>query len=90
MKELLEKILAGGAKELVGLEIEGVIPIRQELINETIAEGLKQGLTKEIELPKDAKAPEASQINALLAYVKCAEVKAESGKLTLAFHVKVD
>jgi hypothetical protein len=90
MKELLEKILAGGAKELAGLEIEGVIPIRQELINETLSEGLKQGLTKEIELPKDAKAPEASQINALLAHVKRAEVTAESGKLTLSFHVKVD
>jgi hypothetical protein len=90
MRELLEKILTGGAKELVGLEIEGVIPIRQELINETISEGLKQGLTKEIELPKDAKAPEASQINALLAHVKRAEVIAEGGKLTLSFHVKVD
>lgn len=90
MRELLEKILTGGAKELAGLEIEGIIPIRQELINETLSEGLKQGITKEIELPKDAKAPEASQINALLAHVKRAEVTAENGKLTLAFHVKVD
>ncbi|WP_309707814.1 hypothetical protein [Armatimonas sp.] len=89
MRELLEKILSGGGKELAGLEIEGVIPIRQELINETIAQGLKQGLTKEIELPKEAKAPEASQINALLAHVKRAEVTAEDGKLTIAFHVKV-
>jgi hypothetical protein len=90
MRELLEKILTGGAKELAGLEIEGVIPIRQELINETISEGLKQGVTKEIKLPEDAKAPEASQINALLAHVKRAEVTAEKGKLTLSFHVKVD
>ena len=90
MKELLEKILTGGAKELVGLEIEGVLPIRQELINEAISEGLKLGVTKEIELPKDAKAPEAAQINALLAHVKRANVTAEAGKLTLSFHVKVE
>ena len=90
MKELLEKIFAGGAKELAGLEIEGVIPIRQALINETLREGLKQGVTKEIELPADAKAPEAAQNNALLAHVKRAEVTAEGGKLTLSFHVKVE
>ena len=90
MKELLEKILAAGAKELAGLEIEGTIPIRQELINEALREGLKQGLTKEIEIPGDAKPPEAAQINALLAHVKRAEVIADSGKLTLTFHIKVE
>lgn len=86
MKELLEKILAGGAKELAGLELEGVIPIRQEFLNEALAEGLKQGVTKEI---PSGKPPEAAQINALLAHVKKAQVTAEDGKLTIAFQIKV-
>ena len=86
MKELLEKILTGGAKELAGLELEGVIPIRQEFLNEALAEGLKQGLTKDI---PEGKPPEAATINALLAHVKKAQVTAEDGKLTLTFHIKV-
>ena len=86
MKELLEKILAGGAKELAGLELEGVIPIRQELLNEALAEGLKQGVTKEI---PESKPPEAAQINALLSHVKKAQVTAEDGKLTITFQIKV-
>lgn len=87
MKELLEKILAGGGKELAGLELEGVIPIRQELINEALTEGLKQGVPGSL---PTAKAPDSATINALLAHVKKAEIKASEGRLTLSFHVKVD
>jgi hypothetical protein len=85
MKELIEKALAGGLKELAGLELNGTIPIRQELINEVIAETLESGVPeiKKVERP-------VVDVNTLLPHVKKAEVSAENGKLTLHFEIKID
>ncbi len=86
MKELIEKALAGGLKELAGLELSGTVPIRQELINEVIAETLESGVP---ELKKASERP-VVDVNALLPHVKKAEVTAENGKLTLHFQIKID
>jgi hypothetical protein len=86
VKELIEKALAGGLKELAGLELSGTVPIRQELINEVIAETLESGVP---ELKKSSERP-AIDVNALLPHVKKAEVSAENGRLTLHFQIKID
>jgi hypothetical protein len=86
VKELIEKALASGLKELAGLELTGTIPIRQELINEVIAETLQSGVPDK---PTASERP-AVDVNALLPHVKKAEVSAEDGKLTLHFEIKID
>ena len=84
MKELIEKALAGGLQELAGLELSGTIPIRQELINEVIAETLESGVPE-----KSPDRPQVS-VNTLLPHIKRAQISAENGKLTLQFEIKVE
>lgn len=82
MKELIESALAGGLKDLAGLELSGTIPVKQELINEA--------LQRAIETPLPA--PPGAKIDgkALLPYVKKAKIDAHDGKLTLIFEIKVE
>lgn len=88
MNELLDRMLLGGLKDLSGLEIEGVIPIRQEVLNEALRETLQSGVPQPS--GKAPKPPEGLDINALLAHVKNVGVTADDGKLTLSFSIKID
>jgi hypothetical protein len=87
VKELIEKALASGLQELAGLELSGTVPIRQEFINEVIAETLQSGVPETS--PQSSELPSVD-VNALLPHVKKAEVSAENGKLTLHFEIKID
>ena len=84
MKELIESALAGDLKDLAGLELSGTIPIKQELVNDAIAEALEKGVPE-----KKPDAPKVS-VNALLPHVKKAFVTASEGKLTFTFEIKID
>lgn len=44
MQELLNKYIANGFSDFAGLDIVGVIPIKQEIINQLIAEILQAGV----------------------------------------------
>jgi hypothetical protein len=41
MEKIINRIIAGGLKELSGLEVKGQLPLRDELLNEFLQEGLK-------------------------------------------------
>ena len=92
MKELIESALAGGLKELAGLELSGTIPIKQELINDAIAGALEKKEKGESPAPP-APAPHPRppvDVAALLPHVKHAEIRAEGGRLTVIFEIKID
>jgi hypothetical protein len=73
-------------KDFGGLELEGHIPVRQEILNEVIATGLTQGIE-----PPTKKIPKAEvDVNALLPHFKRVEITAEDGKITLDFAIRVD
>ena len=80
MKELIESALAGGLKDLAGLELSGTIPVKQELINEALQLAL--------ESPPPPTSPKFDG-KALLPYVKKAKIDANNGKLTLTFEIKI-
>ena len=81
MKELIENALAGGLKDLAGLELSGTIPVKQELINEALQLAL--------ESPPPPTSPKFDG-RSLLPHVKKARIDASDGKLTLTFEIKVD
>lgn len=82
MKELIESALAGGLKDLAGLELAGTIPIKQELINDALQLALETPPATGNGAKFDGKS--------LLPHVKKARIDASNGKLTLTFEIKVE
>lgn len=91
MKEIVERLLAGGLEELAGLTLEGTIPLRQELINTALAEALQVESGPSAPAGGGAPAPPpALDLSALARHVKRAEVEAQGGILTLRFAIRID
>lgn len=94
MDKLIQKLAANNFADLAGLNITGDIPVKQEVINDFIAEMLVSGLPS----PGAAgggsaaasdKAP-GLDVNLLLKLVKDVKVTADDGKVHLHFVVGVD
>jgi hypothetical protein len=102
MKQLIEKLIATNFADLEGLQISGTVPVKQELMNEVLAEVLKG----EISSPSAAasadaaapavvaepSAPRASgpRLNPkdLLKLITHAEITAHEGELRLNFEIR--
>ena len=85
MIALLKKYAANGFADFRGLTISGEIPVKQELINEVLAEYLSTATAA----ATPAGGPPVVDPKTLLQFVKKAEVRADAGVLTLDFEVKI-
>ena len=93
MANFLDKYLANGLRDFAGLQVRGSVPVKQEILNEILAEVLKQGQSDAAatEATPAAAAPPANlDPKALLRHVKNAQVRAEDGRLDLDFEVRID
>jgi len=81
MLSLLQKHAEQGFADFRGLHISGTVPVKQELINELIANFLQSP-------PPGAASPSGFDVRLLLPLVKNAEVTADSGVLTLRFEIR--
>ena len=92
MAHLLNKYISNGFADFKGLMITGSIPIKQEVINELIAEVLQKGISPSPTTGSDASSTPRLNLNVndLLKLVKRAEVKADDGKITLDCEIRVD
>jgi hypothetical protein len=88
MQTLIQKYLARGFSDFPGLTISGTIPIRQELINELIADVLlAAGADEPKEPPVPGRMPGVSP-QAVLKIVKKLEVRADAGLITVEFQLR--
>jgi hypothetical protein len=84
MSNPLQKHLQNGFADFDGLRISGTIPLREDLVNQLIADVLQSGL------PTPSATPEAKiDPNPLLQRVKSARVRFEAGRAVLDFEVGV-
>jgi hypothetical protein len=100
VNELLNRLIANDFADLDGLQVTGTLPVREELLNEVLAELLRQGQQGQA-APATGAAPSAAtettaaaapniDPKTLLRFVKNARVSAQDGRLTLHFDVRVD
>ena len=102
MKQLIEKLIATNFADFEGLQISGTVPVKQELMNEVLAEVLKGGLsspsaagTEEVG-PVSAQEPSAPRASSgprlnpkdLLRLITHAEITAHEGELRLNFEIR--
>ena len=82
MQDLVQGWAARGFADFPGLAIDGKIPLKQELLNDLIAQGLSSA--------GEAKSagPPAELVAALRPLLKKAEVTASEGVVTLHFQVR--
>lgn len=86
MIHLLQKYAANGFADFRGLRISGTVPVKQELINEVIAESLKLAIAPAID--KESTAPPVDP-KVFLSLVKKAEVRADAGVVIVDFELGV-
>jgi hypothetical protein len=94
MQDFINKHLANGLQAFQGATVTGNVPIRQEAINELIAEFLQPpAATSTEEAPDAASAdsvtPPPPRLD-LRKFVKHVAVQAQDGKLTVSFELRVD
>ena len=82
MQEWLKAQLAGGFSDFSGASLTGVIPVKEALVNELIAEALAAAREPEGAAP-------AFDARALATFVRAATVRAEPGVITLQVELKV-
>lgn len=86
MKSILEKLVANGFADFPGLKINGTLPVRQDLLNEIIAEQVQSwGAPKVIDKQEGG----IIDVAQLLKRIKQLKVRAEGGIVTLDFEVEV-
>jgi hypothetical protein len=101
MKQIIEKLIATNFADLEGLQISGTVPVKQELMNEVLAEVLKGDSSSTSPAGSDVApaaaaepaAPRASsgpRLNPkdLLKLITHAEVQAHEGELRLVFEIR--
>jgi hypothetical protein len=91
VQDLLNKHIANGFSDFEGLNITGIIPVKQEIINEVIAEFLQSGAQPASPPQPDLDTPSSPglDIKGLLKLVKKVEVKAADGKVIVGFQIAV-
>lgn len=104
MKQLIEKLIATNFADLEGLQISGSVPVKQELMNEVLAEFLKGGDSQEASPAESAESampaavPEPSaprkssgpRLNPkdLMKLITHAEITMHEGELRLNFEIR--
>ena len=89
MHRLLQKYIANGFADFSGLAISGKIPLKQELINEAIAEVLSsaQASTPVASQPRAAETA-LPAMESLLPLLKSVEIQAEPGVVMVSFQLR--
>ncbi|MES2465084.1 MAG: hypothetical protein V4671_31345 [Armatimonadota bacterium] len=94
MKQLIEKLIATNFADLEGLQISGTVPVKQELMNEVLAQVLKGEMSSS---PAGATVAEPGAARSsgprlnpkdLLKLITHAEVQAHEGELRLVFEIR--
>ena len=90
MHRLLHKYIANGFADFSGLAITGKIPLKQELINEVIAEvlGAAQASTPVASQPRAAEPAIPVGLESLLPLLKAVEIQAEPGVVMINFQLR--
>ncbi len=88
IRDLVEKHLANDLDEFKGLRISGSIPVRQELINELLAELVQNGIAQRT-TNDDMREASLFGINDALRLVKHVEIKTSAGSITVEFELRV-
>jgi hypothetical protein len=84
MKEWFQTQIDNGFADLQGLQISGVVPVKQELLNKLLALALESAKSEEkVVAPKDP-----LDVRQLSRLVTKAEVEATAGSLVLKFEVR--
>lgn len=86
MISILQKYAANGFADFSGLSVTGKIPVKQELLNELIANFLTTAGSPTTTQPQ---APSAIDPKVFLPLVKKAQITADTGVLTLHFELEV-
>lgn len=91
MQNLINKHISNGFAEFEGLNITGSIPVKQELINELIAEISQNGIRSTPQSqPNSSSSPKPDiDINDLFRLIKRAEVRIYEGRIILDFEISV-
>ncbi|MBC8103472.1 MAG: hypothetical protein H7Z41_12915 [Cytophagales bacterium] len=94
----MEKLIASNFAELEGLRITGTIPVKQELMNEVLAEALKGALAPPAVAGDSVAAGTAATDSAaagprlepsdLLKLITRAEITAHEGEIRLQFEIR--
>lgn len=85
MRDLLQRNLANGFADFPGLSLSGRIPVKEELINQLIAEFLQKQSD-----PKQPSSASASDMSGILRMVKKAAIHADAGVVTLELELRAD
>jgi hypothetical protein len=85
MQAWLQAQIDNGLPALAGTSITGTVPIKDELINELIAEVLDSGMLSGARVPD----PDAMPLDRLVKYVRRATVHAGPGVVTVEFEIRV-
>jgi hypothetical protein len=88
MQSLIQKYLARGLSDFTGLNISGTIPIQQDLVNELLADLLKDTSADETAQPSQRQTREINP-QQFLKLVKKLEVRADAGTITVDFQLRV-
>jgi hypothetical protein len=89
MKDWIDKQLAGGLPAFEGLVLTGEVPLRDEVLNQVIAELLRGGGGKPAPTATQPTPTAKFDPQKLLHFVKRLEVKTSEGAIWLRFDVKV-
>jgi hypothetical protein len=84
MREWIEAQLAAGLPALKGSAVSGTLAVKQELINEFLAQWLAEGARR----PGGGAAP--ADVGRAVGFIKEAAVRAEPGTLLVDFKIAVD
>jgi hypothetical protein len=90
MQRLIQKYLAAGLADFAGLTISGTIPVKQELINELIAEVLSEAAGPSSGSARPATPGQGDPIDTrvLLQTIKKLEISAGPGTVTIEFQLR--
>jgi hypothetical protein len=86
MTNFFQTLASRGFRDLSGLTISGVVPVKQALINELLADFLSGSLTSG--QPRQDATERSFDPRELLQLVKKLEVRIESGAITVEFEVR--
>ena len=84
MNPWLQKHIDNNFSDFEGLSIAGQIPVKDQVLNELLADALRQAQKPPAAPPADTEKPD---IRPFLKLVKKAEVRAVNGAIVVDFHI---
>ena len=82
MRQWFEAQLSAGLPALAGSEVSGTLALKQELLNQLLADWLSQG-------PREAAGEVKMDLAQLKHFVKAAQVRADAGTVFVEFRVAI-